>query len=67
MIFLIILFCMIETMILIIVLVVFSLMTPYKWTMLVTFDLNKRQIYKNALIFVLSDFKTTLKHFFATF
>ncbi len=53
--------------ILVIVLIVFSLMTPYKWTMLVTFNLNKRQIYKNALIFVLSDFKTTLKHFLATF
>ena len=31
---------------LIIALIVYSLMTPYKWTMLVTFDLNKRQIYK---------------------
>lgn len=53
--------------ILVLCLIVFSLMTPYKWTMLVTFDLNKRQIYKNALIFVLSDAKTTFKHFFATF
>lgn len=52
---------------LIIVLIVYSLMTPYKWTMLVTFDLNKKQIYKNALLFVLGDAKTTLKHFFATF
>ena len=52
---------------LILALVVFSLMTPYKWTMLVTFDLNKRQIYKNSLLFVLGDAKTTFKHFFATF
>lgn len=52
---------------LVIILVIYSLMTPYKWTMLVTFDLNKRQIYKNALFFVLSSTKTTLKHFFTTF
>ena len=53
--------------ILILVLIVFALMTPYKWTMLVTFDLNKRQIYKNALFFVLGDLRTTFKHFIATF
>lgn len=52
---------------LIIALVIYALMTPYKWTMLVTFDLSKRQIYKNALFFVLSDTKTTFKHFLATF
>ena len=51
---------------LIIALVVFALMTPYKWTMLVTFDLNKKQIYKNSLFFVLGDFKTTVKHFLAS-
>lgn len=52
---------------LVLVFIVYSLMTPYKWTMLVTFDLGKKQIYKNALLFVLSDAKTTFKHFFATF
>ena len=52
---------------LILVLIVYSLTTPYKWTMLVTFDLNKKQIYKNSFLFVLSDAKTTFKHFFATF
>lgn len=52
--------------ILIVAIVVYSLMAPYKWTMLITFDLTKKQIYKNALFFVLGDLKTTLRHFALT-
>lgn len=51
---------------LIIAMIVYSLMTPYRWTMLITFDLNKRQIYKNALFFVLGDLKVSLKHLIST-
>lgn len=50
-----------------IVLIVYALMTPYKWSMLVTFELSKKQILKNALFFVLGNFKTTCKHFITTF
>ncbi len=59
-------FFMVPLTLLVLISVVYSLMTPYKWTMLVTFDMNKRTIYKNALFLVLSDFKTTAKHFAAT-
>lgn len=50
----------------VLIMIVYSLMTPYKWTMLITFNLTKKQIYKNALFLVLGDGKTTLKHFVAT-
>lgn len=50
-----------------IALIVYALMTPYKWSMLVTFELSKKQILKNSLFFVLGNFKTTCQHFIITF
>lgn len=46
--------------VLMLALVVYSLMTPYKWTMIVTIELKLRHIYKNSLLLVLGEIKRTL-------
>ncbi len=45
--------------VLILVLVIYSLMTPYKWTMIVTIDLKLKHIYKNSLLLTLGEVKRT--------
>ena len=50
-----------------IMLILYSVMTSYKWTMIVTFDLNLFQILKNSLLLVCGEFKRTLIYLVATF
>ena len=50
-----------------IMLILYSVMTSYKWTMTVTFDLNLFQILKNSLLLVCGEFKRTLIYLVATF
>ena len=59
-------FFMVPLVLLLLCLAIYSLMTPYKWTMLVTFDLTKKQIYKNSLFLVLGNAKITFRQFIST-
>ena len=51
---------LIPMVVLLLVLVVYSLTTPYKWTMIVTIELKLRHIYKNSLFLTLGEIKRTL-------
>lgn len=50
--------------VLVLALITYKNMMTYKWTMIVTLDLNLRTIYKNAFLLVMCEFPTTLKYMF---
>lgn len=49
-----------------VVLTIYEIMTPYKWIMLVTFDLKLGEVLKNALYLTLGDLRRTLLYLLVT-